>query len=58
VLDAVAAGGLPGPDGLERAVPPPAAALLAAGIALAAVGCDPEPAEDERPGVPALGVAA
>jgi hypothetical protein len=58
VLDAIEAGGVPGPDGLRRAVPPPEAALLAAGIALAAVGCDPEPAEDERPDVPALGVPA
>jgi len=58
VLDRLAAGPAPDPADLERAAPAPDAAVLAAGIALAAVACDPLPDEDERPDLPALGVAA
>ncbi len=58
VLDHRAAGPAPACADLRRAAPPQAAAVLAAGVALAAVGCDPPPDEDERPAVPALGVPA
>jgi hypothetical protein len=58
VLDALKAGGLP--DYAELATQASAAhgagrcATLAAGVALACVGCEPPPGVDERPDVPTL----